>query len=180
MNLPQGVEIRAPLKPGFDSILSADALALRSYPVVGPENLIRRLAFGSELLVEDAAPALQKVGMLNQWLKVRDTSGQQGYVAAWYVSTQAPLALGPGPQPGTPPPTELLVRANLPGLALRSQPRIAPETLILRLEAGAELRVLEAPTAALPKIGAPGQWLNVRDANGQAGYVAAWYVSAVT
>jgi malate synthase len=28
MNLPQGVEIRAPLKPGFDSILSADALAL--------------------------------------------------------------------------------------------------------------------------------------------------------
>jgi malate synthase len=28
MNLPQGVEIRAPLKPGFDSILTADALAL--------------------------------------------------------------------------------------------------------------------------------------------------------
>jgi len=40
--------------------------------------------------------------------------------------------------------------------------------------------VLEARSAALPKIGAPGEWLNVRDANGQAGYVAAWYVSAVT
>ncbi len=28
MNLPEGVEIRAPLKPGFDSILTAEALAL--------------------------------------------------------------------------------------------------------------------------------------------------------
>ena len=158
---------------------SADALALRTYPVIGPDNLLKRLAFGSELLVvEDAAAALQKVGMLNQWLKVRDTIGQQGYVAAWYVSLQAPVALGPGSQPANPP-SALMVRANLPGLALRSQPRIAPETLIQRLETGAVLVVLEARAAALPKIGAPGQWLNVRDANGQAGYVAAWYVSVV-
>ncbi len=28
MNLPQGIEIRAPLKPGFDAILTAEALAL--------------------------------------------------------------------------------------------------------------------------------------------------------
>ncbi len=28
MSLPQGVEIKAPIKPGFDQILTADALAL--------------------------------------------------------------------------------------------------------------------------------------------------------
>lgn len=170
----------APLPQGSGQLrlyTAADALALRSFPVVGPDNLIKRLALGSELLVvEEKAGALAKVGMQNQWIKVRDATGQQGYAAGWYLNTQAPLPLGPGTPPGSPPQGILLVFASLPGLALRSQPRIAPETLILRLEKGDMLQVLEPRDAALKKIGTAGEWLNVRSAGGQAGYVAAWYV----
>jgi malate synthase len=48
MNLPQGVEIRAPLKPGFDAILTPDALALvaklhRSFNPRRRELLARRV-----------------------------------------------------------------------------------------------------------------------------------------
>jgi hypothetical protein len=31
------------------------------------------------------ANAEAKVGVFNQWLNVRDSSGTEGYVAAWYV-----------------------------------------------------------------------------------------------
>jgi len=158
---------------------SADGLALRAYPVVGPDNLLKRLALGAELSVVDDAPsALAKIGVVGTWLKVMDATGQAGYVAAWYVSTQPQVALGVGTPPGgAQPPGSLVVRVNAPLLALRSQPRVDPLTLLKRLEEGAQLLVLEPAPVAQAKIGVPGQWLSVRDSSGQAGYVAAWYVA---
>lgn len=64
----------------------AEGLALRSQPLVVETNLIKRLPFGAELLVlEETSAAEKKIGMVNQWLKVRDSGGAEGYVAAWYV-----------------------------------------------------------------------------------------------
>ncbi len=62
-----------------------------------------------------------------------------------------------------------------PGLRLRSQATIASDTIAFE-EPGALLSVLETEAAARLKIGVNDQWLQVRDANGRAGYVAAWYV----
>jgi hypothetical protein len=49
-------------------------------------------------------------------------------------------------------------------------------TLIAMEAAGTTLTVVEAANQALAKIGVQGQWLNVKDARGLTGYVAAWFV----
>ena len=66
---------------------AASDLALRADPAVSG-NLVTRLALNSALLVlESKSTALAKVGQQNQWLQVQDPAGDQGFVAAWYVST---------------------------------------------------------------------------------------------
>ncbi len=61
------------------------------------------------------------------------------------------------------------------GLSLRAQPITSSARLAIE-PPGTRLRVLEAESIALPKIGVFGQWIRVRDPQGREGYVAAWYV----
>ncbi len=62
-------------------------VALRSEPVVANHTLVKRLPFNARLAVLDLAGEAQpKIGVVNQWLKVRDSAGAEGYVAAWYVA----------------------------------------------------------------------------------------------
>ncbi len=58
---------------------------------------------------------------------------------------------------------------------LRTAARVAPDTQLKLLPPNAELLVIETGDAA-PKIGQPGQWLQVRDLQGAQGFVAAWFV----
>ena len=157
-------------------------LSLRSGPgttsavvtTEGPGILLRCL--------EPDSVAQAKVGIQDQWLQVSDPGGLQGYVAAWYVEkaggsspTPAPTSV---PTP-TPAPAALLVFVSQSigsvGLRLRDQPDTNSNTVAI-LTAGAELTVLEPVAQALPKIGQTNQWLNVQDASGASGYVAAWFV----
>ena len=63
-----------------------DGLALRSQPVIDPATLLKRLPVGTDLLViEPAEGALPKLGVEDQWLNVRDITGSEGFVAAWFV-----------------------------------------------------------------------------------------------
>jgi len=63
-----------------------EGLALRSQPLVAETTLIKRLPFGAELLILEApGEAEKKIGVVNQWLKGRDSAGSEGFVAAWYV-----------------------------------------------------------------------------------------------
>ena len=65
-----------------------DQLAIRSQPVVSDSTLIKRVALNSDLLVVDPdSNPEKKIGVVGEWLKVRDITGTEGYVAAWYVST---------------------------------------------------------------------------------------------
>ncbi len=61
-----------------------DQLAFRSQPVIADNTLIARLPLGTLLIVTDP-DAATKLGVNGQWLKVKDSSGREGYVAAWYV-----------------------------------------------------------------------------------------------
>lgn len=165
-----------PQKPsGLVVYASEEALALRTQPVISDATLIKRVPLNAEFSVLDAADqARQKIGGQNQWLKVRDIEGDEGYVAAWFVSlTRKEPALGPqeGPKPA---PLVLTVIEN--GLALRTQPVISPATLIKRLPLQAELIGLEQPAQLEAKLGVMGQWVKVRDIHSIEGYVAAWYV----
>ena len=96
-----------------------------------------------ERILQLAKSGELKIGVVNQWLYIRDGDGIEGYIAAWYVSTTKEIlpepepTPTPEPEPGTP--TDFIIQALVDGLALRSQPIIAEETLLKRLPFDAEL-----------------------------------------
>ena len=167
------------VQPGALVVYSlADGLALRSQPILGDETLIKREPLNAQLLVLDNNPQAE-LGVVNQWLHVKDIVGTQGYVAAWYVSTnpQLPLGVVPAPSPALEPsPSVLVVRTTQDGLALRTQGIISDATLIKRCPLPSDFLVIEDAAQGLAKIGQNGQWLQVQAIDGQQGYVAAWYV----
>ena len=129
--------------------------------------------------VEPANQVIPKVGVTNQWLKVRDASNKEGYVAAWYVKyasgSQPPATTSASATPAPAPGGVLKVKATAEGIALRKQPVVSDATLIYRLPLGTEFNVTE-PNAE-GKVGKNDQWLKVKDPNGTEGYVAAWFVA---
>ena len=166
-----------------------DDLALRADPSVAG-FLWKRLTNGTELIsLEPKATAKAKIGVNGQWINIQEPNGDQGYVAAWYVSDTkgktASSASGviPASAPAistastsSPLPAGAIALYPVEELALRTQPVIAPETLIRRVPVTEQLICVEPPNQAIPKVGVTGQWLKVRDASNKEGYVAAWYV----
>ena len=176
-----------------------DDLALRADPSIGG-YLWKRMAAGAELTsLEDAATTKTKLGQQGQWVQVQDSTGQQGYTAAWYVSDKkdaqpatpqpassstgtsssstssaaTPTAASAAKVPVPPGAMELL---PIEEVAFRSQPVIADSTLIRRIPPTEKLISLEPTDQTIKKVGVTNQWLNVQDATGKQGYVAAWYV----
>ena len=166
------------LPPGALAFMPTEELSFRMQPVISPDNVIRRVPATETLVsIEPAKDVIAKVGVVNQWLKVRDASNKEGYVAAWYVKyasgSQPPAttAAAPAPAPGG----VLKVKATAEGIALRKQTIVSDATLIYRLPLGTEFTVTE-PNAE-GKVGKNDQWLKVKDPNGAEGYVAAWFVA---
>lgn len=168
-------------KTGDKSLIvrpTTDGLAFRTTPQVAPHTMIKRLPTGSSLVVQEPIePAKKKVGVRGKWLKVKDVSGKEGYVAAWYVTLGGEPALGVRQEQKSAKPTEdddVILRTTTEGVALRKEARVAPDTLIKRMPNASELMVLN--DADEGKIGVNGQWIRVRDIEDDEGYVAAWYV----
>ena len=167
------------LPPGALLFVPTAQLSLRTEPRVAPETLIRYIAVTEQLIsLEPAQQAISKVGVKDQWLRIKDASGKEGYVAAWLVK----YISGTTAQQQTTPATvmssnggPMKVRAAAEGVALRRQPVISDATLIKRLPLGTELTVLEQNAEA--KIGRNDQWLKVKDPTGTEGVVAAWFVA---
>ena len=77
-----------------------DDLALRADPSISG-YLWKRMIAGSELLsLEDAATTKTKLGQQGKWIQVQDSTGQQGYTAAWYLSDSKDPK--PAPLPAVP------------------------------------------------------------------------------
>ena len=181
----------------FTIFAAEDDLALRADPSVGG-YLWKRLLNGTELTcLEPKATAKAKIGVNGQWINVQEPAGDQGYVAAWYVSEtkgQPPAPAAPKPAstsstttsstpasatpaaPAKPIPAGAMAFIPTEELAFRSQPNIAPETLIRRIPVTEQLICLEPANFAIAKVGVVGQWLKVRDQQNKEGFVAAWYV----
>ena len=63
-----------------------DGLALRSQPLIDANTLVKRLPINTELIaIEPPDIAAPKIGHMGDWIHVRDVTGEEGYVAAWYV-----------------------------------------------------------------------------------------------
>lgn len=174
-----------------------DDLALRADPSVGG-YLWKRMLLGTELTsLEPKAQAKAKIGVQSQWIQVQDPKGDQGYVAAWFVSEQkgkpaaAPATAitvsaptpGSAPKPGSasapkpaPVPAGAIALFPTEELSFRSQPVISEATLIRRVPPTEQLISLEPANQAIAKVGVQNQWIKVVDANKKEGYVAAWYV----
>ncbi|MDY7080659.1 MAG: hypothetical protein SXV54_27575 [Chloroflexota bacterium] len=155
-----------------------DGLKMRRQPKITQSNIIKQLAVSAQLMALGPASAQAKIGCHGEWMHVRDIEGDEGYVAAWYVTPVDNPALGvqEAQKVDKPTPsTKLVVKTTTEDVALRTQPQVSEETLIKRLPFPTELLVVESGDAA-QKIGVYNQWLQVRTLDGTEGYVAAWYV----
>ncbi|HET9911685.1 MAG TPA: SH3 domain-containing protein [Anaerolineales bacterium] len=169
-----------------------DDLALRADPSVGG-YLWKRMVMGTELIcLEPKATAKAKLGVNGQWINVQDPKGDQGYVAAWYVSdtkgqpAASTKAVAMPVKPATLSATATAPAVKLPPgalaflpmeeLSFRTQPVVAPETLIRRIPPTEQVVSIEPANHVIPKVGVTGQWLKVKDTSNKEGYVAAWYV----
>jgi hypothetical protein len=196
---PQPKKVPVP-KDAMKVYVLEDDLALRADPSMDG-FLWKRMIAGSELRsLEDAVTTKAKLGQQGQWVQVQDSTGQQGYTAAWYVSDSKDQQSSPLPaahQPASTPPTISVPAATAPAaasaskvpvppgamellptdeLAFRTQPVIADNTLIRRIPPTEKLISLEPADQTIKKVGVTGEWINVQDGTGKQGYVAAWYV----
>jgi len=63
---------------------TAEGVALRTVPMIADHTLLKRLPAAT--LVTALEPGAEaKLGKVGEWLRVRDASGVEGYLAAWYV-----------------------------------------------------------------------------------------------
>jgi len=169
---------RKPIPVGAMAFVPTEELALRSRPEIAPDSLIRRIPVTEQLVcLEPASFAIEKVGVVGKWLKVRDQQNKEGFVAAWYVKyangTNAQTVAAPT---GTSPTASSTgtVKATAQAVAFRKQPIVNDTTLIRWLPLGETLAINEPGGEA--KVGANNQWLKVKDNSGVEGYVAAWFV----
>jgi hypothetical protein len=162
-----------------------DDLALRAEPSLSG-YLWKRMLMGTELIaLEPKADVNARVGVNGKWIQVQDPAGDQGFVAAWYVTNTKGK---PATLTGTSALTDssASTNGNLPPGALalvptteivfRKQKVIAPETVIRSIPVTEQLVCIEPAKQAIDKIGKQDEWLNVKDASGKEGYVAAWLV----
>jgi hypothetical protein len=79
------------------------------------------------LCLEPEAVAAPKIGVINQWLKVRDPAGLEGFVVARNVDQVVSAAPTPAPAlQSTPAPSTASVPAPAPAQALPATPESAP------------------------------------------------------
>ena len=164
----------APVPAGALSLRPTQELSFRSQPVISPETLIRHVPISEQLIsLEPANQTIAKIGIQNQWLKVRDAGKKEGFVAAWYVkyaggsTASASAAISTTGGTGK-------VKTTVEMVSLRNQPVVSEATLIKRVPINHEFTITEAGGEA--KIGANDKWIKVKDATHE-GYVAAWFVS---
>lgn len=152
-------------------------------------NVITSVPAGTELtLMED--DGVSKIGAVNQWVRVRDAQGREGFAAAWYLEKGQIVAPAPAPAPTPSPVTE----APAPTSATTPAPVPAPEVqkisvvvksvgakiyktaslkseVLSKEKGGARLVVVEAASTAENKIGKAGKWVLVKGTNNKRGYV---------
>jgi hypothetical protein len=157
-----------------------DDLALRAEPSLSG-YLRKRMFMGTELIsLEPKTSAKAKLGVNGKWIHVQDPSGDQGYVAAWYVTDTKGKPASAGASVATStngnlPPGALALLPTTK-IAFRSQKVLAPETIIRYIDPAEQLISVDPVKEVIEKIGKQNEWLTVKDASGKEGYVAAWLV----
>ncbi len=149
------------------------------------KNIVAVAPAGTQLLVLDS-DGLNNIGAINQWIRVREPGGREGFCAAWYLekvpgAEPAPITEPtPSPEPEAPVPTptppsepeKLIVRVKSTGAKVYKTAS-SKSAVVSAEKSGARLVVVEAASKAREKIGQAGSWLNVKASNGKRGFVDA-------
>lgn len=153
-------------------------------------NVVASVPAGTELTLMEA-DGVSKIGAVNQWVRVRDAMGHEGFAAAWYLEKGQIVAPAPAPAPAPSPVTEAPASTTS---TTTPEPVPAPEVqklsvvvksagakiykttstkseVLSKEKSGARLVVVEAASTAADKIGKAGKWLLVKGTNNKRGYV---------
>jgi uncharacterized protein YgiM (DUF1202 family) len=156
-----------------------------------PNNIVASVPAGTMLSVL-GADDYAKIGAVNQWVRVRDDKGHEGFAAAWYLEktqTAPPVvetAPAPTPKvetpmaPSTPTSYQLIVavKSRVGKFGVKVYETESVKSHIVSTEKVlARLIVIEDVSKARPKIGKAGKWLNVQTMEGKKGFVNAELVA---
>lgn len=163
-----------PVPAGALALLPTTMITLRAKPLIANDNVIRYIDATEQLIsLETADQTIPKIGVQNQWIKVKDANNREGYVAAWYIKyaggSTAQENSTSSPSSG---PVKVKTTAEL--VTLRNQPIVSEATVIKRVPIGYEFTIAEPGGES--KIGKNDQWIKVKDATSE-GYIAAWFVT---
>jgi uncharacterized protein YgiM (DUF1202 family) len=133
-----------------------------------------------------------KIGGVNQWVRVRDDKGHEGFAAAWYLEktqTATPVVetvpVSTSTEEAgvvTPPPTShqlvVVVKSRVGKFGVKVYETASTKAHVVSTEkVRAKLVVIEDASKARPKIGKAGKWLNVQTKEGKKGFVNAELVA---
>jgi hypothetical protein len=146
-------------------------------------NIVANVPAGSVLMLVEA-DGVSKVGAVNQWVRVCDDKGHEGFAAAWYlekIQTAAPAvetvpASTSTNEAGTSSANQLvvMVKGTVGKLGAKIYETASKKSKVVATEkARAKLVVIEDAKAARAKIGKAGKWLNVQTSDGGEGFVDA-------
>jgi hypothetical protein len=180
---------------GFSARVKADVawgLNIRlSIDTSSSSNIIISVPAGT-LLNVIGADDYAKIGGVNQWVRVSDNKGHEGFAAAWYLEktqTAAPaIETVPTPKPKEEPPVVtskpipyqmvVVVKSRVGKFGAKIYETESVKSHIVATEKmRAKLNVIEDASKARPKIGKAGKWLNVQTKNGKKGFVNAELVA---
>jgi uncharacterized protein YvpB len=150
-------------------------------------NIIISVPAGTPLSVLNADD-YAKIGGVNQWVRVRDSQGHEGFAAAWYLEktqTATPVSETVPASPSkeeapkdTPKPTAnqliVVVKSRVGKFGVKVYETASAQAHVVSTEkVRAKLVVIEDQSKARPKIGKAGKWLNVQTREGKKGFVNA-------
>jgi hypothetical protein len=152
-----------------------------------PNNIVASVPAGTLVSVLNADD-YAKIGGVNQWARVRDNKGHEGFAAAWYlekIQTTTPVdEAAPAPTlkveapkvTSTPAANQLIVivKSKVGKFGVKVYETASIQSHVVATEkVRAKLVVIEDQSKARPKIGKAGKWLNVQTSDGKKGFVNA-------
>jgi len=173
------VRVKADVTWGLNIRSSIDTSSTSNIIVSAPAGTLL-----SVLSADDYA----KIGGVNQWVRVRDNQGHEGFAAAWYLEktqtatpvvetapTSTSTVEAPAPKP-KPAPNQLVVvvLSRVGKFGVKVYETASAQAHVVSTESvRAKLVVIEDQSKARPKIGKAGKWLNVQTKDGKKGFVNA-------
>jgi len=152
-----------------------------------PKNIVAAVPAGTVFTLL-GADDYAKIGGVNQWARVRDDKGHEGFAAAWYlekIQTADPvIETVPVPTSTEEAPSTasyqmiVVVKSRVGRFGAKIYETESVKSHIVSTEKmRARLVVIEDVSKARPKIGKTGKWLKVQTQEGKKGFVKAELVA---